>query len=328
MCSSSWVALRQRFRCLLGSIAVLLAVLHDSWQAIWIAILPVASLPIRPIIHIASHQGYPRLRQCTASSRYCSRASCPACYIAAVMSSSATGIITVAASKGGVGKTTLAYELAAALKGVLIDLDWDGGGATAMWGYNPLARQRAVLLDALERGPNQPPRQLRRAGQPLLVPSSPDLAASRIPSDLVADCLQGWAKEWEGQPVVVDTHPGANELTDGALTAADLVVVPVVLGVRELDALERMVEEYSAFRLALVPSMVSARPVKRSVERLRLIAATSGIPVLPIISEHRFLRRRLRRRAVVAEPMPGRAVSAAAREYLEVADAVGRILNV
>jgi len=265
--------------------------------------------------------------RCTTISRYCSRPRDLACYIAIVQSSSATGIITVAASKGGVGKTTLAYELAAALTGVLIDLDWDGGGATAMWGYDPLTRQRALLLDAIERGPSQPPRQLRRVGQPMLVPSSPDLAASRIPSDLVADCLQGWAKQWQGQVVVVDTHPGANELTDGALSAADLVIVPAVLGVRELDALERMVEEYAAFRLAIVPSMVPARPAARSVERLRHIASASAIPVLPIISEHRFLRRRLRRRAVVAEPMPGKAVGAAAREYLAVADAVGRIVN-
>jgi len=262
-----------------------------------------------------------------AMTRYCPRPANHACYIAIVQISPATGIITVAASKGGVGKTTLAYELAAALTGVLIDLDWDGGGATTMWGYDPLARQRALLLDAIERGPSQPPRRLRRAGQPMLVPSSPDLAASRIPSDLVADCLQGWAKQWQGQLVVVDTHPGANELTDGALTAADLVLVPAVLGVRELDALERMVEEYAAFRLAIVPSMVPTRPGARSVERLRLIASTSAIPVLPIVSEHRFLRRRLRRRAIVSEPMPGKAVGAAAREYLAVADAVGRMVD-
>ena len=36
-----------------------------------------------------------------------------------------TAIITVSAAKGGVGKTTLAYELAAALDGPLVDLDWD-----------------------------------------------------------------------------------------------------------------------------------------------------------------------------------------------------------
>lgn len=41
-------------------------------------------------------------------------------------------IVTVGAAKGGVGKTTLAYEIAACLKGVLVDLDWDSGGATRM----------------------------------------------------------------------------------------------------------------------------------------------------------------------------------------------------
>ena len=49
-------------------------------------------------------------------------------------------IVTVAAAKGGVGKTTLAYELAAALGGVLVDLDWDAGGATRMWGFDPSRR--------------------------------------------------------------------------------------------------------------------------------------------------------------------------------------------
>ena len=39
-------------------------------------------------------------------------------------------IITIAAWKGGVGKTELAKELAWLLDGVLVDLDWDAGGAT------------------------------------------------------------------------------------------------------------------------------------------------------------------------------------------------------
>ena len=66
-------------------------------------------------------------------------------------------ILTVAAQKGGVGKTTLAYELAAVLDGVLIDLDFHGGGATNLWGFDPLAVRRAPLLDALERGADAPP---------------------------------------------------------------------------------------------------------------------------------------------------------------------------
>ncbi len=39
-------------------------------------------------------------------------------------------IITVAAYKSGVGKTTLALELAQLLEAPLVDLDWDKGGAT------------------------------------------------------------------------------------------------------------------------------------------------------------------------------------------------------
>lgn len=35
-------------------------------------------------------------------------------------------IITVASWKGGVGKTTLAYEVAYQTGAVLVDLDWEG----------------------------------------------------------------------------------------------------------------------------------------------------------------------------------------------------------
>ena len=229
-------------------------------------------------------------------------------------------LITVAASKGGVGKTTLAYELAAALDAVLVDLDWDGGGATRMWGDNPLARRTAPLLDALER--RATPRLRSRPGQPALVPSSPDLAASRVPSDVVADSLQDWAAAWSPRPVVVDTHPGANEFTEGGLLAADLVIVPVVLAGRELDALETMLNELAAYRVVLVPNMVPSLPPARLVERLRNLADQFQVPVVGMVSEHRWLRRRMRRRAVVAEPTPGIAVAKAAAEYRAVAKEV------
>ena len=171
-------------------------------------------------------------------------------------------IVTVAAAKGGVGKTTLAYELAAGLEGVLVDLDWDAGGATRMWGFDPAGAARAPLLDGLERGPEgRPPRPKRRLNQPELVPAHPDLSASRIDAELVADCLGAWASQWGRPYVVVDTHPGANALTDGAMQVADLVVVPVVLGAREMDALEAIVADYAGYRILLVPTMVGPPPV-------------------------------------------------------------------
>ena len=233
-------------------------------------------------------------------------------------------LLTVAAYKGGVGKTTLSYEVAAAQEAVLVDLDWDGGGATRMWGDDPRRRHSSPLLDAFERGRGLP-RTRSRPGQPTLVPSSPDLAASRIHSDLVADCLQEWAKAWAPRPVVVDTHPGANPLTEGALLAADLVAVPVVLAERELDALEQMLEELAAYRVALVPNMVPAVPPARLVTRLSHLAHGAGVPVIGMVSEHRWIRRRLRRRAVVNEPSPGRQVAKAAGEYRAVADQLGSL---
>lgn len=229
-------------------------------------------------------------------------------------------IVTIAAAKGGVGKTTLAYEIAAALTGVLIDLDWDAGGATRMWGLDPTASSRAPLLDALERGPSgKPPRPRRRAGQPEIVPSHPDLSASRIDPELVTDCLTAWAAaDVAHRWMVVDTHPGANPLTDGALSAADVVMLPTMLGMRELDALEQSLGELAAHRVIVVPTMVPPVPPRRLVERLATLAE-GRCRVAPPISEHRWIRRRLRRSALVNQRNPGVKVRAAAAEFLAVA---------
>ena len=244
------------------------------------------------------------------------------CEDALMTSSTRARIVTIAAAKGGVGKTTLAYELAAALGGVLVDLDWDAGGATRMWGFDPLSAARAPLLDALERGPEgRPPRLKRRPNQPLLLPAHPDLAASRIDPDLLADCLGAWAEAFEQPYLVVDTHPGANPLTDGAMQVADLVVVPVVLGAREMDALEAIVADYADYNLLLVPTMVPAVPPRRFVDRLAMLAG-GRIAVAPPISEYRWIRRRLRRAALVTQTNPGVRVRAAAAEFRAVAQSV------
>lgn len=250
-----------------------------------------------------------------------------ACIVARMNSleeSSRARIITVAASKGGVGKTTLAYELAAALDGVLVDLDWDTGGASRMWGYDPTKYVRSPLLDALERGPLGHKTPVPKVGRrkPPLIPSHPDLASSEIPPGLVAECLAQWSRAWGYASVVVDTHPGSNILTDDAILSADLVVVPVVLGARELDALEGMLKDFTEYNLLLVPNKIPAQPPKRWVERLGELARDAQVSVAPPISEYRWLTRRIRRSALVLELNPGVAVATAAGEYRKVADEV------
>lgn len=228
-------------------------------------------------------------------------------------------IIAVAASKGGVGKTTLAYELAAALDAVLVDLDWDTGGATRMWGYDPGAWRTARLLDAFESG--RAPRPVEAPRRPALVPSHPDLASTAVPVDIVTDSLTSWAGEWDQEFVVVDCHPGANPLTDGAMAAARLVVVPVVLASRELDALEGMLRDFKAYNLLVVPNKVRAKVPSRLVERMA--SQTEGrVETGPVVSYYRWLETRMRRSAVVLEPNPGMSVVEAAGEYRAVAAAV------
>ena len=67
------------------------------------------------------------------------------------------------------GKSFLAYELAYLLDAVLVDLEHDGGGVTAKWGYRPQDHPRSRLLDALEAGATAP-RPLRGFKKPDLIP--------------------------------------------------------------------------------------------------------------------------------------------------------------
>jgi chromosome partitioning protein len=227
-------------------------------------------------------------------------------------------IVTVAAYKGGVGKTTLALELAYLLDAPLIDLDWDKGGATKRWGYR--GTETSPLLDAIERG--RVPRPRKGHGKPDLVPGDRDLEANQPEVDVMSETLEKWAAAWARRYVVVDTHPGGSPATLGAMNAASVVLTPTVLASGELDGLEGLVEETADYPLLVVPNKVPRVPDQRLTKRLKDLATRYELAVGPVVSEYRRLPKRTTRMTISAlDPAP-KAWERYAQELRAVAEAV------
>src|SRR5260221_240120 len=236
-------------------------------------------------------------------------------------------VVAVVSEKGGIGKSSLAFELAAAMDAVLVDFDWSGGGVTLSWGFDYHDHHRQPLLDSLASG--RTPRLVRHRYRPDLVPSHPDLTnferGAAMADELISRRLKAWAADWQ-RLTIIDTHPGFNGLTSAAVRAADLVVVPVLLRERDLNALARMLEEGLAENpVLLVPNMVPLVTPRAQLKRLRrLLAPFARMPVGPPVSFHPWWPRRQLRSALVLAPQPGVRVARAARELRALAEAVGQ----
>jgi chromosome partitioning protein len=212
-------------------------------------------------------------------------------------------IVTVAARKGGVGKTTLAYELAWLLGAPLVDLEFDDGSATRMWGYRHEERMRVPLLDAIESG--RTPRLLTGYHKPDLVPCHPDFQLNQPTPEAMADILTRWAGEWGRDFVVVDTHGGGSPSGDGAIAAASVVVVPTPLKTKDLNATEGMVREMPDYPLVIVPNMIPRVPSAAEIRRVAEIVEGTPIPVAEPVPYVRGIETRKKRVAITSDaPTP------------------------
>lgn len=217
-------------------------------------------------------------------------------------------IDAVAAGKGGVGKTTLAYEVAFQTGAVLVDLDWDKGGATRAWGYRTEDRVRAPLIDALESGGKKIPRFSDGKGsRPDLLPGHEDFGLIQPTPEKMADLLETWAKAW-GRDIVVDTHPGGVPSTMGAMAASRSILVPSLLEEKPMEGLEGMLAQLgSTYPLLIVPNKVKGVIPDNYMNWMSRLSNDYQAPVVQYVEEYSWIPRRTLRRAISSQPIPKRA---------------------
>lgn len=215
-------------------------------------------------------------------------------------------IVTIMSPKGGQGKSFFAKELAWLLNLILVDLDWDGGRVSKLLGYNILKYKRDVpLLDALESG--KLPKLFKSNGRPDMVPGHPAFEPNQPDPEGMAKALLGWAAGLD-RGLAVDTHPGGSESTLGATEAADLIVMPVVFGTGELDAVEEALENLNHLPLLLVPNMMPNITPAAEARRLHRLATTYNVDICDpdsFVYRHMWMTRRKQRTVISASPRFG-----------------------
>ncbi len=172
-------------------------------------------------------------------------------------------VIAITNQKGGVGKTTTAINMCAALAGagsrtLLVDMD-PQGNATVGSGVVMRDLEQGIYEVLLSGGGIRQAIITTDGGHDLL-PSHPDLSGAQVEMTQMerrdfrlADAIVPIAERYD--IVVIDCPPALNVLTVNALTAAQEVLIPVQCEYYALEGLSSLMETIALVRRRLNPSL-------------------------------------------------------------------------
>ncbi len=175
-------------------------------------------------------------------------------------------VIAIANQKGGVGKTTTAINLGAAIavaeaRTLVVDLDPQGNASSGL-GLSPSDDERISIYDVLMSGGDAKAAVRESIQFPLLdlIPSTRDLVGAEIElvgamsrETILRRALASIRSDYDF--ILLDCPPSLGLLTLNALTASDSLLIPIQCEFYALEGLSQLLNTVRLVQRALNPHL-------------------------------------------------------------------------